>query len=237
MLSKKWWLTALVAFSLVAPATAFAQDMGGGGGGDEPKKDEPKPEEPKKDEPKPEEPKKEEPKPEGKKTLAFEKPASFGDDKARGSGAQKHHFKLEPVEGEQETAVVVLFVGQTDYEKEKDRWVKAFEDKDGKKLEKSALKEESFESNGVKGKVAELTGNFAARPRGKNKDEKPEKKWTKVVNVFIEGPDGGWILRLSGGEKTVDKFKEDFLKYAKSVKIVEKTGSDEPPPRKKKKET
>ncbi|MEZ0228567.1 MAG: hypothetical protein ACAI25_08065 [Planctomycetota bacterium] len=236
MLSKKLWLTAMVAFSLVAPATAFAQDMGGGG---EEKKDEPKAE-PKADEPKPDEPKKEEPKPaEGaKKSLAFEKPESFKDDKGP-RGMMKHLFQLESIEGEQEASVTVIFVGQgADYEKEKDRWVKAFEDKEGKKLGKSAIKEESFESNGVKGKTAEVAGNFAGRPRGKNKDEKAagEKKWTKVVNVYLEGPDGAWILRLQGGEKTVDKNREDFMKYAKSVKIVDKTGEDPAPKKKSKKE-
>jgi hypothetical protein len=233
LLSKKFWLTAMVAFSLVAPATAFAQDMGGG----EEKKEEPKAEEPKPEEPKPEE-KKEEPKPaEGaKKTLAFEKPESFKDDRGP-RGMMRHQFHLEAIEGEQEAQVAVIFVGKgADYEKEKNRWVKAFEDKEGKRLEKSAMKEESFESNGVKGKTAEVTGNFAARSRGKNKDEKAEKKWTKVVNVYLEGPDGAWILRLQGGEKTVDKFREDFMKYAKSVKIVDKTGED-PAPRKKKKES
>jgi hypothetical protein len=233
VLSKSLWLPALVVFSLAVPATVRAQEMGG-----EEKKDEPKPEEPKKEEPKPEEPKKEEPKAEGKKTLAFEaKPESFKEDKG-GRGAMKHAFKLEAVEGEQDAGVVVLSVGQTDYEKEKDRWVKAFEDKDGKKLEKSAIKEEAFEANGVKGKVAEVTGNFTARARGKKKGEEqpaPEKKWTKVINIYLEGPDGGWILRLQGGEKTVDKLKEDFMKYAKSVKIVEKTGEDTP--KRKKKET
>ena len=65
---------------------------------------------------------------------------------------------------------------------------------------------------------------FAAAVRGKaKKDEnaKPEKKWTKVVNVYLEGPDGAWIVRLQGGEKTVDKFKADFMKFVKSVKVVE----------------
>lgn len=231
MLSKKLWLPALVAFALVTPATVQAQEMGGG---DE-KKDEgeKKPDEPKKDEPK-----KDEPKADAKKSLGFDAPPAAWKESTKGGGRGfvKHVYKLDAVEGE-DAAVTIGFAGKTDYDKEKDRWVSRFEDKDGKKLDKSALKEEPFEANGVKGKVAEVAGNFAPPPHHSKKDPKggdggdakaPEKKWTKVINVYLEGPDGGWIVRLQGGEKTVDKNKDDFMKFVKSVKIVDKKEDDRP---------
>jgi len=226
----KLWLPALFALTISMPAVAHAQMGGGMGGADDEKKDEPKKDEPKKDEgeKKPDAPKADEPKKDSPKTLAFEAPASFKEDKG-GRGMQKHLYRLEAVEGEQEAVVAVIYAGTgADYGKEKARWVGQFKDKDGKALPASAVKEDTFETNGLKGKIAEVAGMFAPRQRGKGKggaeggDQKaPEAKWTKVINVYIEGPDGGWILRLQGGEKTVDKYKDDFMKYAKSAKIVD----------------
>jgi len=259
VLSKKLLLPALVACSLALPSVVRAQEMGGGGMGGDEKKDEgeKKPDEPKKDEgdKKPDEPKKDEPKADAKKTLAFEAPAGWKEGRGHGK-VMKHAFKLEAVEGEPEASVTVLHPGaDADYAKEKARWAKPFKDKDGKPLDASAVKEDAFEANGMKGKIAEIAGMLAPRGRhgkggkggkggeGGDKGEdgekggdaaKPEAKWTRQVNVYLEGPDGAWILRLQGGDKTVEKYRDDFMKYAKSVKIVEGSADENKPASKKK---
>jgi hypothetical protein len=71
----------------------------------------------------------------------------------------------------------------------------------------------------------------AGRPPRRQPDEKPEKKATKAINVFLEGPDGGWIVRIMGGEKTVEKYRDDFMKYVKSVNTADKKEDANPNPR------
>ena len=62
----------------------------------------------------------------------------------------------------------------------------------------------------------------AGRPQRNQQGDKPEKKATTSINIFLEGPDGGWILRIMGGTKTVEKYRDDFMKYAKSVSTADK---------------
>ncbi len=93
----------------------------------------------------------------------------------------------------------------------------------------------SVESNGVKIKTVEVAGKMPeAFPKKRKRDEAPEKKANqKLVAAFLEGPDGGWVVRLQGGEKTVDKAREDVMKLVKSARVGDRP-VEERKPRKKK---
>lgn len=240
MVLKKIFASSLVALALAfAAPVSLAQDMGGGG--DEEKKPEEKPAETPPAEPKPDAGKPAEPK---VKTLAFDKNEKW---KEAGAGRRGNFkaFKVD-VEGEEAHVHVIHLGAKADWEKELERWAGQFEDKDGKKLEKSALKVDGFDTTGgLKVKQAEASGTAMVMPprqRGKKGEEpkeapKPEKKpGQKLVACYVEGgPDGVWLAKLFGPEKAVDKTREDFTKFVKSAHEAEKAPEAERPKREKKK--
>lgn len=175
-----------------------------------------------------------------KKTLALgEKPAAWKDGKPA-SGPVKALYKTDAAEGDAEGGTVqVRFLGpKATWDRQLDFYSSRYEDKDGKKLEKSALKQDAFEANGVKVQLVDVAGTFV--PAGKRDDAaKPAKKpGQETIGCLLQGPDGAWAVAIWGQEKSVEKAREDFMKFVKSVKVVEKPadGGDDKPakPRKKK---
>ena len=70
-------------------------------------------------------------------------------------------------------------------------------------------------------KTFEIAGTFApgAMPGAAKQD--PKTGW-KQIAAYIETPSGTWTVKFVGPEKSVEKFKEAFLKWLKSAKLGEK---------------
>jgi hypothetical protein len=216
--------------------------MGGGDKKDDDKGDAAKPDAAKPadppatpDAPKPDAPK---PAPSLGKKIVLDKIGTWKEGKARGN--RPAPLEVPAAEGDSEPAhvLVINVMGKGDFDKELARWIKNWTDKDGKALETSAAKTDSFDISGIKAKTAEFSGTApAGRGGGKKKggdDAAPPpagKPGQKVISALLDGPDGAGsiVVRIVGPEKTIDKNKDDFIKYLKSAHLVDKTAADDKP--------
>jgi hypothetical protein len=177
------------------------------------------------------------------KTLAFDKVEGWKVE--RSGGMIRAKYEAPAAEGDPEGAeVFVIHVGPKDtFEKELDFWASHAQDKDGKKFDKSAIKQDAFEAGGFKVRTGELSGivQKPRKPKKSDKDDdgdKDEKKPAdapstfKLLGCYIDGPDGGWVVKLTGRDKSFDKARDDFLKFVKTVHVVD--GPAETPKNKRK---
>lgn len=149
-----------------------------------------------------------------KATLAFD--AAPADWKARPPEGKPYvcDYDLPAAEGDAEGARVnVLFypMGFEDYRKKLvQHWTAA----DGTPLEAEDQKFETFEYNDLKVRVFTLEGTHS--PKGA--DPKPR---SKLVTAHVRGPGGQWNVWLIGPAKSVDKHRETYLKWLKTVRLVQ----------------
>jgi hypothetical protein len=225
-LRTKLWLAAGLAAALALPAPARAQEGDGGdakkgAAGGEKKKEA-----------------------DAGKTLGFgERPGGWKDGSRPARGAVKALWKTDAAEGDADGATVqVRALGtKATWDRQLDFWCSHYEDKDGKKLEKSAVKTESFEAGGIPVKMADVAGTFVSTPQKRDGEDAPKpvkKAGERTIGCFLEGPDGGFAVSIYGPEKSVEKAREAFLGFVKTVKIVEKpagSGGDERPGKREKK--
>jgi hypothetical protein len=190
----------------------------------------PKPDgaEPKKDEPKPEEKPSDGGDKKTKKSVALDTPGEWRAEKAKGPKTLKAAFRLEAADGDKDPAHATLW-----YFGEKgtvDKSVSVFAKMFGTTADK--MKKESLDVGGMKATTCEVAGSFT-EGQGKKKDKAADPKpGYKLIAAIIEAPDGTWVARLVGPEKTVEKHRETFLKWVKSAHASDR--AEEPEPHKKK---
>ncbi len=141
-------------------------------------------------------------------TLVFDRPL-FLDDKGA-TGKVKHLYRLDGVDGDWDASIAVILAGtEHDASLDATRWLLLFKTKTGAAADATHL---ALEDAAVKGAVTTLAGYV-------------EERWTKAVSVSLNGPDGMvWFARLQGGAKTVDKHRDDFMKWVRSVKSTTEGG-------------
>ena len=168
------------------------------------------------------------------RVVAFGKPpASWKEGKSGGS--VRATYKTPAPEGEAEGATVqVRTLGpKTTWERQVDFFCARYEDAAGKKLDKAAVKQESFDAGGLKVHLGEFGGTFVpGSPRkpaddgggDKGSDKKaPDKKASqKTITCLIEGAEAPWAVAIFGSAKAVDAARDDFMKYVKSAKGADK---------------
>jgi hypothetical protein len=186
------------------------------------------------------EPKKDEPaKPEEKpsdggdkkrKSVALEVPGEWRAEKAKGPKSLKAAFRLEAADGDKDPAHATLW-----YFGEKgsvDKSVSVFAKMFGTTPDK--VKKESLDVGGMKATTCEIAGSFT-EAQGKKKDKAADPKpGYKLIAAIIEAPDGPWVARLVGPEKTVEKNRETFLKWVKSAHASDRADDADDKPHKKK---
>jgi hypothetical protein len=230
---------AAAALTLACPQTARAQ-MAGGSMGDDEKKDE-APATPKADDgAKPDagktDPAKPEDKPASTKTLVFDKIGADWKEAKHLAKNQRAHYKIG--KGHDDSADVTVQVAnpkQADWDKQLAFRCGLYQGTDGKKLDKSAAKCDSFEVAGLKVKTAEISGTFMGGGHPKkeaNQDsaDKPQGKPNqKTILAMIEGgPDGTYVASLYGPDKIVDGARDAFIAFLKSAKVADaKPAADE----------
>jgi hypothetical protein len=158
------------------------------------------------------------------KKLVLEAPKEWKAEPAKGGGfGPKVAYKLEAAEGDKEQATASLFHfggGGGSWDDNLKRWLGQFTLANGDAMPKEKAKVEEIEANGIKIKLAEITGTYTAPSFGGPKND-PKAGW-KLLAAMVEGPDGPSFVRIVGPEKTVEKHRADFMKWLKSAKAEKK---------------
>jgi hypothetical protein len=161
----------------------------------------------------------------GSKTLGFEKIAAWTE---RARGSLVGHFEAAGVEDAGTAQILVQRSAvKPDFDKELGVWMARWKGDDGRRLDTSAAKVDSFDVNGIAVKTAEFSGSS---PAGKEKGKKERGEpvpGQKTIAALLDAPDGAAVVvKMVGPAKTVDANRESFMKYVKSAHLVDKPADD-----------
>jgi len=122
-------------------------------------------------------------------------------------------FKLTRAEGDEADAIARLtyFPGMKDVpvQSQLNRWCGQVTQPDGGST-KDVAKMESWEENGVKVSLADMTGTMSS-----------EKGTVRMIAVVIEHPKGPHFLKVVGPVDTMEKWRDSVIAYLRSGRIVE----------------
>ncbi len=122
-------------------------------------------------------------------------------------------FKITKADGDPEDAELIIFKGLGGSAQANiDRWKKTFAAGDKAKVTE-------FEAGGGKGQLLDVAGTyqFKARPFDPN-GKTEEKKAYAMVALHWEGPQNVYHFRMTGPAKTVEKNRQIFIEWLKSLK-------------------
>jgi hypothetical protein len=133
------------------------------------------------------------------------------------SGMRLSQYSLAKVEGDAEDALCYVshFPGTGgSVEQNLTRWYQQFVQPDGRPTE-SVAKVATAEFNGFKQTTVDVSGTFSqsTTPMGPQGEDKPN---FRMLAGVIETPMGPWFVKLTGPEKTVERWKDSFYEFMKS---------------------
>ncbi len=130
-------------------------------------------------------------------------------------------YKLPKVEGDSEDALLVLYYfgqGQGGTTQANiDRWINQMQQPDGH-ASKERAKTEILTVNGLQVNMVEVVGTYIAEmsPGSGTLNNKSNYRLRAAV---IETPKGAYFVKLTGPEKTVDRWNQAFTDYIKSFEF------------------
>ena len=139
---------------------------------------------------------------------------------ARASSMRVAQYRLYKVEGDTEDASLVLYYfGQGQggsIAANVERWIGQMKQADGSAAKDP--KQESFETNGLKVTVVDVSGTYVAEtaPGSGSFHNKPAYRLRAAV---VETPNGSYYVKLVGPEKTVTHWNDSFMSYIKSFEF------------------
>ena len=135
---------------------------------------------------------------------------------------RKAQWSLPRAEGDAEDGVVIKFYfgggqggGVTG---NINRWKNMFSTEDGKPLPADAVKQESFEANGLNVTLVDLSGRYTESSMGPNAPPATPKSNHRMMAAMIETPDGSWFFRCTGPAATMAKYESGIRGFLKSVR-------------------
>jgi hypothetical protein len=130
-------------------------------------------------------------------------------------------YKLPKVEGDSEDALLVLYYfgqGQGGSAQANiDRWINQMKQPDGHPSKERA-KTETLTVNGLQVNTVDVTGNYAG---GMSPDSAPanNKSIYRLRAAVIDTPKGSYFVKLTGPEKTVNRWDQAYADYIKSFEF------------------
>lgn len=148
--------------------------------------------------------------------LTFEAPASFKSETPK-SAMRKAQFKLAPVEGDKESAELVVTMlgnGGGGVEANVARWAGQFKDKDGE-----APKPETKEIDGKNVKVTRvaISGRYVA-PVFPGSSEVLDKPDFRLLGAIVVTDEAGYFFKMVGPAKTMKSGEAGFDALVKSIR-------------------
>ncbi|HEV7743441.1 MAG TPA: hypothetical protein VGO56_00475 [Pyrinomonadaceae bacterium] len=130
-------------------------------------------------------------------------------------------YKLPKAEGDAEDALLILYYfgsgqGGTP-EANIERWVKQVKQPDGSDS-KDKAKTATITVNGLQVSTVDVLGNYSG---GMSQDSVPKdsKSIFRLRGAIIETPKGSYFVKLTGPEKTVNRWDQAFDDYIKSFEF------------------
>lgn len=152
------------------------------------------------------------------KGLAWTAPEGWIEEKPN-TGMRLAQYRLARAEGDGEDAVCYVshFPGSGgSVEANLNRWYDQFTQPDGRPSS-SAAKVKNAEHNGLKETTVDVSGTFrqTTTPMGPESEEKPD---FRMLAGVIETPIGPWFAKLTGPERTVERWEKSFYDFMKSFR-------------------
>ncbi|RMF70751.1 MAG: hypothetical protein D6744_18990, partial [Planctomycetota bacterium] len=99
-----------------------------------------------------------------------------------------------------------------------DRWKGQFTTADGKPLPAEAIREEAFESNGLKMRLLEVHGTFnsAMMPGVGGGAQTAEQR---MIAGIVETPSGPWFIKAVGPDAAIAAQREQITAFLKSARV------------------
>jgi hypothetical protein len=153
--------------------------------------------------------------------LKFEAPKSWKLSPPPGGGMRRAQLKVEPIEGDDYPAELVVFAfggGAGSVDDNLKRWQGLFKDKDGNPP--------SIDSKKVKGKNIEMTraethGDYhPARFPGRPVD--PDRPNARLLGAIIMADGTSYYVRMIGPDKTMIKLRPVFDELLSSIQLEQK---------------
>lgn len=154
-----------------------------------------------------------------KTELKFKVPAGWVEEE-RTSSMRVAQYKLPKAPGDTEDASLVLYYfgqGQGGSAAANvERWIGQMKQADGSAAKDA--KQESFETNGLKVTMVDVSGTYVAEtaPGSGTFHNKPAYRLRAAV---VETPKGSYYVKLVGPEKTVTQWNDSFLSYVRSFEF------------------
>jgi hypothetical protein len=130
-------------------------------------------------------------------------------------------YKLPKADGDGEDALLILYYfgpgqGGTP-EANIERWVNQVKQPDGSPS-KDKAKTATLTVNGLQVSTVDVLGNYSG---GMSQDSVPKdsKSIFRLRGAIIETPKGSYFVKLTGPEKTVNHWEQDFNDYIKSFEF------------------
>lgn len=153
--------------------------------------------------------------------LKFDVPTEWKPTAVR-STMRKAQFVLPRAEGDSEDGEMILFYfGRTEGGSVADnlaRWRDMFKTADGNKVGDDAVKSETFEVNGLKVTMLEVTGRYAPSAMPGAAPQEPRDNY-RMLAAVVETPNGPWFFRGTGPVATMAAHAENLRKLLNSVRM------------------
>ena len=153
--------------------------------------------------------------------LKFDSPTDWKPTAVR-STMRKAQFVLPRAEGDAEDGEMILFYfGRTEGGSVADnltRWRDMFKTADGAKIGDDAVKTETFEANGLKVTLLEVSGRYAPSAMPGSAPQQPRDNF-RMLAAVVETPNGPWFFRGTGPVATMSAHAENMRKLLKSVRM------------------
>ncbi|RMF07551.1 MAG: hypothetical protein D6762_07315 [Candidatus Neomarinimicrobiota bacterium] len=138
---------------------------------------------------------------------------------APASSMRLTQFRLPALNGDREDAQLAVFnqIGGT-VEQNLNRWYGQFTQPDGSSSA-SRARRETFQANSMPVTFVTLKGTYSAGPMamGGAPGDKPH---FGLLAAIVSTPEGPYYFKLTGPEKTVDGYEQDFRNFLKSMVYV-----------------
>lgn len=153
--------------------------------------------------------------------LKFDVPTDWKPTAVR-STMRKAQYVLPRAEGDGEDGEMILFYfGRTEGGSVADnlaRWRDMFKTADGGKIGDDAVKTETFEVNGLKVTMLEVTGRYAPSMMPGAPPQEPRDNY-RMLAAVVETPSGPWFFRGTGPVATMAAHAENLRKLLNSVRM------------------
>ncbi|MCG3128713.1 MAG: hypothetical protein CHACPFDD_03604 [Phycisphaerae bacterium] len=129
------------------------------------------------------------------------------------SAMRKAQYVLPRVEGDElDGELIVYYFGPGEGGGVRDnleRWKGMFHGPDGKRVADDAVREESFEANGLKVTWLDISGQYAPAPMAGGADTTPRDKF-RMLAAVVETSGGPWFFKAIGPQATLEKHRTGF---------------------------